>query len=476
MKLKKIHLLAVIAIAGGALAGCDSNNNSIDPNGELEVVIDGKSPTSVECGKNIQLSARTENCKNDDVTWSIDDNLIATITEDGVLSGIRKGFVLAKATSVEFPDVYKEVAIEVKKNTLITVKFTDKTSKLKVGDTFTFRASIENDPTNSGIGFQVNNDALATITDDGQLTVHQLGIESKIIVTAYSKINPDACEDIEVELSPAANGATDDGTVETKKNYKLIFEDKFQGDRLNKNTWEVMIGDGAAYGGNVGWGNNERQYYTDYSAKTVEGMLNITAKSEDIRSDNIRGLDYTSARIRSKGTAAYKYGRIEARISLPLGYGLWPAFWMLPDFNDNNDYGGWPNSGEIDIMEAKGRVKYSIDGTLHYADLGGNHVYNYGSYDFPVGEDITGFHTYAVEWEEGEIRMYCDSDDTPYKVFNAEQNKWTIKPGNEFPAPFDKNFHILLNMAVGGNYDGDRVPDLKDLPARMKVDYVKWYK
>ena len=149
---------------------------------------------------------------------------------------------------------------------------------------------------------------------------------------------------------------------------------------------------------------------------------------------------------------------------------------MLPDFNDNNNYGGWPNSGEIDIMEAKGRIKYSIDGTLHYADENGEHTYNYGSYDFPLGEDITGFHTYAVEWEEGEIRMYCDSDDVPYKVFNSEQNKWPIKPGNDFPAPFDKNFHILLNMAVGGNYDGNRMPDLSDLPARMKVDYVKWYK
>ena len=474
MKKKYIHLASILAIAGEVLALSGCGGGQPGQNGELGVVIDESAPTSVECGKNIQLSAHTENAKNKNVTWSIDDDLIATITEDGVLSGHRKGYVLAKATSVEFPEVYKEVAIEVKKNTLITVAFTDKIPNLKVGESFTFRASIENDPSNSGIGFQVNNEALASITEDGRLTVHQVGLESKVIVTAYSKINPDACDDWTVNLAPADNGATDDGTIETKNNYKLIFKDDFAGERLNRNTWEVMTGDGSIYG-NPGWGNEEKQYYTDYSAKTVDGMLNITAKNEDVRSNNLRGLEYTSARIRSKGTA-YTYGRIEARIALPLGYGLWPAFWMLPDFNDDNDYGAWPNSGEIDIMEAKGRVKYSIDGTLHYADPTGNHTYNYGSYEFPIGQDITGFHTYAVEWEEGEIRLYCDSDDTPYKVFNSTQNKWTIKPGNEFPAPFDKNFHVLLNMAVGGNYDGNKLPDLTDLPARMKVDYVKWYK
>ena len=320
MKLKFIHLLAIGAMAGGVLVGCNKDRNSIDPNGELEVVIDDKAPTFVECGKDIQLSAKTVNSKNSKVKWSIDDDLIATITEDGVLSGVRRGYVLAKASSVEFPDVYKEVAIEVKRNTLITVEFTNTTSNLRVGESYQFRANAKDDPTNSGVAYQVNNDALATITEDGRLTIHQVGLEGKVIVTAYSKINPDAFANYTVNLLPAENGATDDGTIETKKDYKLIFKDDFSGDRLNRNTWEIMEGDGSIYG-NPGWGNGEQQYYTDYSAKTVDGMLNITAKNEDIRSDNLRGKEYTSARIRSNHTVAYKYGRIEARIALPLGNG-----------------------------------------------------------------------------------------------------------------------------------------------------------
>lgn len=456
-------LLAITSCGGG------TPSEEHDP----EVQIEEGCPQFVECGNDVQLAATTLYSDSDKVTWSVDDHLIASITSDGLLTGLRKGHVLAKATSVDNEEVFQEIDIEVKKNTLIAVTMTDSTNKMKVGETKKFRAKIEGDSTNSGILWQVNNQALASVTEDGEVTIHQLGKDAKIVVTAYSKINPDAFADVEVTLTAADNGDTSVGEIETKNGYSLIFKDEFDGTRLNKSNWEVMIGDGARYGVAGGWGNEEKQYYSEDNLKVIDGNLVVTAKNEEHRSDNIRGMSYTSGRIRSKGLVAYKYGRIEARISCPRGNGIWPAFWMLPELTDSN-YGGWPNSGEIDIMEVKGRIPYSMDGTLHYAKTDGNHVYTYESYSFPEGEDITGFHDYAVEWDEGEIRLY--TDDHLYGTFNATNRPWSIKDGTgSFPAPFDKKFHILINMAVGGNYDGHRLPDLEDLPARMSVQHVKWY-
>ena len=179
---------------------------------------------------------------------------------------------------------------------------------------------------------------------------------------------------------------------------------------------------------------------------------------------------YTSARLKTKGLFSPTYGKFEARIKLPIGKGLWPAFWMLPK---DEVYGSWAASGEIDIMEARGSDPTSVSGAIHYGGQWPNNVYTVNRYGFPMGESTNEFHVYAVEWEPGEIRWYVD--DRHY----ATQNEWySYSPNqqnpNPFPAPFDQDFYLLLNSAIGGNYDGN--PDSHTtFPQSMKVDYVRVY-
>ena len=143
---------------------------------------------------------------------------------------------------------------------------------------------------------------------------------------------------------------------------------------------------------------------------------------------------------------------------------------MMPS---DSVYGGWAASGEIDIMEARGRLPGETGGTLHYGAAWPNNKYTGASYYFPEGQSISSdFHTYTVEWEPGEFRWYVDGN-----LFQT-QNNWSTTNGEEkyaFPAPFDQNYHLILNLAIGGTFDGGLTPDDSMLPAQMEVDYVKVY-
>lgn len=253
--------------------------------------------------------------------------------------------------------------------------------------------------------------------------------------------------------------------------WELDWSDEFNGTELDTTKWDCQIGDGTDYGIS-GWGNNEKEYYTEENVKVENGVLKITALPDD---SNGLGTKYTSARIRTwsdetnEPLYATTYGRIEAKMALPTGEGLWPAFWMLPA---TNDYTTWAASGEIDIMEARGRLSQEVDGTIHYGEAWPNNKYSSGKHTF-TDSDITEYHIYAVEWNEDEIIWYVDGEEY-YRT-----NDWYSKSDNQeypYPAPFDKPFYILLNLAVGGNYDGNLEPNENDLPAEMKVDYVRVYK
>ena len=252
----------------------------------------------------------------------------------------------------------------------------------------------------------------------------------------------------------------DNQPVSPGDNLTLVWSDEFNAAQLDPETWFFETGDGSQYG-IPGWGNNELEWYLPDNAQLVNGSLVITAKEE-----NAGGKNYTSARINTRDRFAFRYGRIEARIKLPGGQGLWPAFWMLPQ---DNVYGTWAASGEIDIMEAVnlgGSGGNVIHGTIHYGGEWPNNTYTGGAYVVPTDAQ-TNFHTYALEWDPTEMRWYVDG------VLYLTQNAWNTS-GAPYPAPFDQHFHILLNVAVGGNWPG-APSDSTVFPVTMEVDWVRVY-
>ncbi len=255
--------------------------------------------------------------------------------------------------------------------------------------------------------------------------------------------------------------------------WKLVWSDEFSKAEIDHSKWNFETGNWIVdKDGNpvaAGWGNNEKQFYTDKNenAFVKDGKLVIRAKKEQA-SDQFGTYDYTSAKLTTKGTFSKTYGRYEMRAKLPKGKGLWPAFWMLPE---EDRYGGWAASGEIDIMESWGSQPDKVAGTIHYGETWPNNKYTGKDYHFAEGDGIDKWHTYAVEWEPGEIRWYVDGQ------LYQTQNDWYAKEANKaskysYPAPFDQNFYLIMNLAVGGWFDGD-VDETTPFPAEMEVDYVR---
>ncbi|WKB53322.1 RICIN domain-containing protein [Eleftheria terrae] len=250
------------------------------------------------------------------------------------------------------------------------------------------------------------------------------------------------------------------GTPPPTPGWQLVWRDEFDGNALDGAKWGFEVNGG-------GGGNNELQYYTDrpQNAYVGNGVLTLQALKERYCStDGCR--DYTSARLRTLGKGDWLFGRMEVRARLPRGQGLWPAIWMLPT---DWVYGGWAASGEIDIMEAVNTDAAggnTIYGSIHYgAPWPGNQHKTVGY--TPPGSVSGGFHTYAVEWEPRQIRWYVDG------VHYATQTEWWSS-GGAYPAPFDRRFHLILNVAVGGNWPG--APNgATTFPQKMEVDFVRVY-
>ncbi|MCF8226456.1 MAG: family 16 glycosylhydrolase [Bacteroidales bacterium] len=236
--------------------------------------------------------------------------------------------------------------------------------------------------------------------------------------------------------------------------FELVWSDEFDYNGYpDANVWTPEEGGG-------GWGNNESQYYTSNdldNAKVENGFLTITALKE-----NFEGNEYTSARLITKGKINFQYGKIEARIKLPYGQGIWPAFWMM---GENIDDVGWPACGEIDIMEFVGGddTDNKVHGTVHW-DNSGSHAQYGSSYSLAEGIFANDFHTFSVEWTPESVRWYVD---------NIQYNVIDITPSGL--SEFHQDFFILLNLAVGGNWPG--YPDASTVfPQTLVVDYVRVYK
>lgn len=234
---------------------------------------------------------------------------------------------------------------------------------------------------------------------------------------------------------------------------ELVWSDEFNYEGLPDTAkWNYDVG------GN-GWGNNELQYYANArlkNSRVENGNLIIEAHYEFFS-----GKSYSSARLITKNKGDWKYGYIEMRAQLPSGRGTWPAFWMLPT---DWEYGGWPDSGEIDIMEHVGYDTENVHGTVHTKSY--NHLI--GS---QVGESLsipdceTAFHVYGCEWTADYIKMYIDG--VHYFTFNNQ--------GNWQAWPFDKRFHLLLNIAVGGSWGGVQGVDNEAFPTQYLIDYIRVY-
>ncbi len=235
---------------------------------------------------------------------------------------------------------------------------------------------------------------------------------------------------------------------------ELVWSEEFDYQGLpDSDKWSYNVG-------GHGWGNNELQYYTKKrsdNARVEDGRLIITAKKESFKNK-----EYTSARLITKNKGDWKYGKIEVRAKLPDGLGTWPAIWMLPTLDRGLD---WPKDGEIDIMEHVGYNLGTVYGTIHTKKY--NHMIGTQKSDSVYIADLhKNFHVYSIDWNEKQITWSVDNEEylTLFKE-NEDELGW----------PFDKEFHLILNLAVGGNWGGKMGVDEDIWPKQLEVDYVRVY-
>lgn len=229
---------------------------------------------------------------------------------------------------------------------------------------------------------------------------------------------------------------------------KLFWAEEFDKDGApNPAVWGYDIGNG-----DNGWGNSEKEFYTNRPENIIikDGILKITAQKE-----SYSGFNYTSSRIQSMNKFSFTYGRVDIRAKLPSGGGTWPALWML---GSNIQTVGWPACGEIDIMENKGNEPNKIYGTMHHPNHSGA---NGDSGNTTITNPSTEFHIYSVDWSASTIKMYVDNK--LYYTFN-----------NNSSLPFNKDFFLILNVAMGGNFGGAIDPNF--VSSSMEVDYIRIYK
>ncbi len=251
----------------------------------------------------------------------------------------------------------------------------------------------------------------------------------------------------------------------------MIWEEKFEGGQLDPERWGYDLGyfhtpgDPASWG----WGNRELQYYTDSPSNSWVGDDGLHLRA-------LPGLKafpgghiarFTSARLTTRGKFAFTYGRIDVTARMPAGTGIWPAIWLLPE---DWAYGPWAASGEIDIAEVRGRFPDRVQGTLHFGGSWPDNQHVGGEFVFPEGQRVdTAFHTYSLIRRPDEMIWLVD--DVAY--YSVRSDAWRgVDPANP-RAPFDRPFHLLINLAVGGAYDENREPAAGAIPAEMVVRGVR---
>ena len=238
--------------------------------------------------------------------------------------------------------------------------------------------------------------------------------------------------------------------------WQLVWSDEFDVDGLpDAQKWSYEVG-------GHGFGNNELQYYTDARAKNVrvkDGVLTIEAHRESYESNQ-----YTSTKLTSREKGDWKYARVEVRAKLPKGRGTWPAIWMMPT-QSNYGSGGWPDNGEIDIMEHVGYDEGHVHCTIH-CNAYNHRIGTQVGKGIRVPDAVKEFHVYAIEWREDKIEGFVDEE--KYFSFPNENKDWQTWP-------FDTKFYLILNLAIGGDWGGAQGVDDSIFPEQFVVDYVRVY-
>ena len=239
----------------------------------------------------------------------------------------------------------------------------------------------------------------------------------------------------------------------------LIWSEEFDYEgHPDASIWSYDVGDGCPK--LCGWGNNELQYYTERNldnARVDNGILTIEAHKQTMGKK-----DYTSARLVSKNKADFKYAKIDVRAKVTGGLGAWSAIWMLPT---HNTYGNWPKSGEIDIMEHVGFERDTIYGTPHTEAFNGM-IFTQKTGGIEILDSEDEFHTYTIDWKKDRIDWYVDEHH--YHTFHKTKDHFAYWP-------FDQQFHLILNLAIGGNWGGKHGVDTSIWPRTMEIDYIRVY-
>ena len=286
---------------------------------------------------------------------------------------------------------------------------------------------------------------LENLPPEGTCTVTNYGYTNRFLNTLDENMSLETYYYASCDISEDGGDDTD---------WVLVWSDEFDAPDIDMTKWSYEVGTG-----NWGWGNGEAQYYTDNSNNSFieDGKLIIKAIRQ-----YYAGSDYTSARMVTKNKGDWTYGRFEIRAKLPAGTGTWPAIWMMPT---DSEYGGWPDSGEIDIMEHVGFDPGTIHATAH------NDTYNWYDGIPPPGGELNvndfdeNFHTYTLEWTESSLKWLVD--ETLYYTY-SNTSSWSTWPYNH-------DFFIILNIAIGGTWGGQQGIDDSIFPVQMEVEYVRVY-
>lgn len=459
-------IIAVLTLT--LFSGCDlisSLTGGKDDNKKEDVVKVTPLNATIEVGETITLLATSSEGRA--ISWTSDDEEIATV-DGGEVTGVAEGTAIITAS-----DGKKMASCEI---TVIPAEDDDGNGE---GD--------EKDPPSDTPKITLNSSAitikegnaftLIARASDGS-TVEWSSSNTKVATVLRGRVTGVSAGSAVITASSAtAEAATCKVTVVPvpKEEYQLVWWDEFDGNSLDMTKWEYQTGVQDNYYGNMGpwcWGNDELQYYTNgANLKVSDGELQITAKREDM--DN--GRTFSSSRITTRDKYTVKYGIIEARMKTPAIEGMWPAFWMLPNptnhSSTNNVYGGWPTNGELDIMEAKGRLVNKVDTTLHFGGPTWDVDHHMAGGSVTLSSSTEEWHTYGVEWTADYIVWLVDG-----KEYNKKSNSeyWSSASGDP-SAPFNQPYYILLNLAVGGMYDSYRTPPADFKQATMYVDYVRVY-